>query len=95
MKAIYIGFAGLACSFIYRIPQMYKIIKTKSSKDISPWMLHIQSISYIFYIIYASQIWDIVNIISGSISIAQNFMVFFLYLYFSKTDQKPAQVGEP
>lgn len=79
---IYIGFSGLACSLIYRIPQMYKIYQTKSSKDISPWMLHIQTLSYILYIIYGIMIDDIVYIVSSSLSIFQNLIIFVFYLYF-------------
>jgi MtN3 and saliva related transmembrane protein len=79
MTEIYIGFTGLACSLLYRIPQMYKLYKTKSSKDISPLMINIQNVSYILYIIYGYMISDIVYIVSSAVSIFQNILILILY----------------
>lgn len=80
--SIYIGFSALGFSLLYRIPQIHKIIKNKSSKDISVWMLHLQSISYVLYIAYGVLQKDLVYIISSCLSFVQNvvlYVVYFLY----------------
>lgn len=82
-----IGFAGLACSLVYRIPQLYKIYTTKQASDISPWMIHIQNMSYAFYIWYGILIGDIVYIVSSCVSVLQNTMILIAYYYFLKNEK--------
>lgn len=84
---IYIGFAGLVCSLIYRIPQIYKIFKTKSAKDISLWTVHVQNVSYIFYIVYGFMIKDIVYIVSSFVSVFQNIIIMILYFCFRNKEE--------
>lgn len=84
---IYLGFAGLACSLIYRIPQIYKLYKTESVNDISLWMIHVQNVSYCFYIAYGFLIADLVYIISSFVSVLQNFIILILYCRFRNRKQ--------
>lgn len=81
---IFIGFTGLVCSFLYRIPQIWKCYKTKSVKDISVWMIHIQNVSYVFYVIYGFMISDIVYIVSSFVSIIQNIIILLMCCCFRK-----------
>jgi uncharacterized protein with PQ loop repeat len=79
---LYFGFGGLIFSLLYRIPQIYKMVKTKSVQDISTYVYHVQNISYIFYIIYGFMISDIVYIVSSFVSVGQNIIVLSLYYYY-------------
>lgn len=82
-----IGFSAMACSFLYRIPQMYKIFKTRDVKSLSSSTIHIQNASYVLYILYAIEINDIVNIVSSAISMLQNFIILIMINKYSKTSE--------
>jgi uncharacterized protein with PQ loop repeat len=81
-----IGFSGLALSLVYRLPQLWKMYSTMSVKDISLWMVYIQNLSYIFYIIYGVMISDIVYIVSSIVSLVQNFMIITLYIWYANNN---------
>lgn len=85
---IYIGFSALGFSLFYRIPQIYKLWKNKSSNDISVWMIHLQTISYLLYIAYGILRKDLVYIISSGISIFQNLILYFLYCLYKEKGEK-------
>ncbi len=79
-----IGFSAMICSFLYRIPQMYKIFRTKDVNSLSSSTIHIQNVSYVLYIIYAIEINDIVNIVSSAISMLQNFIMLIMINKYKK-----------
>lgn len=79
---VYIGFSALGFSLFYRIPQIYKLLKNKSSDDISVWMLHLQTISYILYIAYGVLVNDLIYIISSCLSMGQNVILYVLYFMY-------------
>lgn len=85
-----IGFSALFFSLTYRIPQMYHMWCSKSSDNISQWMLHLQSISYVLYITYGILIVDYVYISSSVVSLLQNLIIFIMYLKF-KNQEKVAE----
>lgn len=85
--SVYIGFSALGFSLLYRIPQIYKIIKNKSSNDISIWMLHLQSISYVLYIAYGVLQEDLVYIISSCLSFSQNIILYFVYFLYKRREE--------
>jgi uncharacterized protein with PQ loop repeat len=78
---LFLGFAGLFTGLCYRIPQIYKIHKTKSGKDISIPMIHLQNISYGFYIAYGILANDIVYILSSCVGVFQNLLIIALCYY--------------
>lgn len=88
-----IGFSGLVCSLFYRIPQIYKLYRTKSAKDISTTMVHIQNVSYVFYIVYGWMIGDIVYIVSSILSVVQNIVILGMYRIYTSTQVE--QVEQP
>ena len=83
--ALVIGFMGMAMSFCYRIPQIVKLHRTKGYKDISTWMIHLQNLSYVFYVIYAIMIGDVVNLVSSLVSTAQNLLLLIMIRAYSGT----------
>lgn len=53
-----VGIVSLVSSLLYRFPQIYRTYKTRSAADISIYMLVIQNISYVGYIVYGVLVWD-------------------------------------
>jgi MtN3 and saliva related transmembrane protein len=79
-----IGYSALACSFLYRIPQIIKIYRSKKGEDISAGMIHVQNASYVLYIVYGYIITDLIYIISSITSIAQNLVILYFKYKFEK-----------
>jgi len=79
-----IGIAGMVVGLLYRVPQIYRTYKRKSAIDISVWMIFIQNLSYVFYIIYGVLVWDWIVISSSIISVLQNFIIIWMRFKFAK-----------
>lgn len=72
-------------SLTYRLPQMFKMIRTKKVRDISVKMLNIQSASYLVSIAYGTIENDWVWIVSSSIALFQNIIIYILrWRYLSR-----------
>ena len=81
MKSIY-GWVASAITLIYKLPQIYKIYKTKKSNDISIFSITIQSIGYIFYILHGASVEDYPIILMGSGALFQSIiLIIFYFLY--------------
>jgi uncharacterized protein with PQ loop repeat len=78
-----LGIVATILSQVYRLPQIYKIYQTKTGNDISIFSIFIQTISYIFYILYSVFNWDLIYIISNIISLVENIIVYLLIKYYS------------
>jgi MtN3 and saliva related transmembrane protein len=72
------GWLVTAGTFIYKLPQIYKLYKTKSSNDVSTSSLVIQTIGYVFYIIHGVIIEDNPTITMGGISLLQGTILVVL-----------------
>jgi MtN3 and saliva related transmembrane protein len=81
-----IGIAATVLSIIYRLPQMYKIYKTKKSEDISVWMLLVQNLSYLCYICYGIFKHDWIYISASLLSFMQNIIIYLQMRYYRKKD---------
>src|SRR3990167_418716 len=86
-----IGWSAFTFSLIYRVPQIYKIYKTKSVEDISVWFIHIQNFSYICYVLYGIGRLDTIYIVSSAVSFLQNIFISFLRYYYHKKPQTVQQ----
>jgi uncharacterized protein with PQ loop repeat len=73
-----LGFSGLACSIVYRVPQIVKLYRTRGYKDLSMSTIHAQNLGYFFYLTYAYFIHDVVNIVASIISVNQNILLLVL-----------------
>lgn len=80
-QLIIIGVISTVLSLTYRVPQIYKIYKTKSAKDLSLWMFCIQNLSYVGYIIYAIGLGDWIYFGASVLSLVQNFIILGFYYY--------------
>lgn len=80
--SLIIGYLAAALVIITPIPQLYKIIKTKSSKDISILMYSILLIAQILFTVYGLLKNDFVIIVTNVVSsliIALIIMVSLIY----------------
>ena len=82
-----VGLGALGLSLLYRIPQIYEIYKTESAEDISTWMLIIQNLSYILYIVYGVFVHDWIYIASSVFSFVQNLIIYFMKMYYRRKHQ--------
>jgi uncharacterized protein with PQ loop repeat len=83
----YIGFFANLFSLIYRIPQIYKIYKSKSGGDISDWMLITQNMSYVLWIIHKIELGDSMSLISCIMSLAQNLLIWRMKVYYNSLEK--------
>jgi uncharacterized protein with PQ loop repeat len=72
------GWITTTGTFLYKLPQIYKLYITKSSNDVSSTSLIIQTIGYIFYIIHGFIIDDYPTIVMGCISFLQGIILVIL-----------------
>tara|TARA_B100000700_G_C14707107_1_gene697307 strand:+ start:395 stop:703 length:309 start_codon:yes stop_codon:yes gene_type:complete len=92
-KSIF-GWIASSITLLYKLPQIYKIVKTKSSKDLSMRSIVLQSLGYIFYILHGHTIKDLPILVMGSVALCENTICIFLHLKYrnnkkDETEQKP------
>ncbi len=80
-----VGYTGSFVLSFMALPQIYNIIKTKSSKDISYGMLFLLMIGYILFLVYGILIWSIPIMASISFSIMNASILLFLKYKYDKT----------
>ena len=77
------GWLSVICTFIYKLPQIYKLCKTHETEALSLYSLVIQTLSYVFYIIHGILIMDNPVLFMGIISLIQNSIICILYCIYS------------
>lgn len=89
------GWLATAGTFIYKLPQIYKLYKTKKSDDVSTPSLIIQTTGYVFYIIHGVIIDDHPIIAMGGISFIQGTILVVLdRLYKTLEGEADEAAGE-
>lgn len=94
LVVLIIGSLGIVFSLVYRIPQIYKVYKTRSAKDISVGTIVIQNISYVAYIVYGVLVWDWVYLASSIISFGQNVIIIALRSYYIRRNENAVTISE-
>tara|TARA_B100000073_G_scaffold343975_1_gene349868 strand:- start:897 stop:1172 length:276 start_codon:yes stop_codon:yes gene_type:complete len=83
------GWIATSITFIYKLPQIYKLCKTKSSNDLSITSILIQLLGYIFYALHGLSVNDYPILVMGSVSLLQNITLSVLYFcYKDKIDDE-------
>lgn len=80
--SLIIGYIAASLVIITPIPQLYKIIKTKSSKDISIVMYFLLLVAQILFTIYGVLEKDTVIIVTNVSSIIIISLIIIFSLYF-------------
>ena len=88
MKTSIFGWIATCGTFIYKVPQIYKLYKTKSSNDVSTTSLVIQTTGYVFYIIHGFIIDDYPTIVMGGLSFLQGVILVILCCVYKKNECK-------
>ena len=78
------GYLGLFFAFIYRIPQIVKIYKTKKGENISKKTFILHNFAYIFFILYVvnKSTIDYLLLSYYIIGIIQNLIIVLLKKYY-------------
>ena len=80
---------GTACTLLYKIPQIYKLYNSKTSKGLSLISYSIQTISYLPYVIHGIIINDSPTFAMGAFSFILNIMLCIQITYYHyKYDNK-------
>jgi hypothetical protein len=79
MTRIVIAYLAVIMNSIYQLPQLFKIIKTKSVNDISLIALALLMVNNILWFMHGYFIKDNALIISSMINISLNVMIMCLF----------------
>ena len=82
------GWLSVLCTFIYKLPQIYRLYKTKETEALSIYSLLIQTSSYVFYILHGITINDNPVLFMGIVSLIQNIIICILYFIYSSDKNK-------
>ena len=79
MEKTLFGWIATSFSLVYKLPQIYKLYKTKNSYAISLKAYTIQTISYFFYIIHGVFNSDYPMVVMGISSFIQCLIIIYLW----------------
>lgn len=80
----YLGLFGAFLSSITFVPQVYKAWKTRSTGDLSYWMLFILLMNVSTWLIYGIVKKDLAIMIANSIILALAFLLLYFKISFKK-----------
>ena len=78
------GWAAVALSLVYKLPQMYRLWRAKKIDGLSVTSLIVQTVSYGFYIAHGVVINDLPILWMGIVALAQSILVIGLYFYYKR-----------
>lgn len=78
MTTYLFGWIATILSSVYKLPQIYKLVLTKKSNDISMKSYLIQAFSYALYIIHGFIVDDLPVSVMGIIALIQNCLILGL-----------------
>jgi len=84
MNSLIFGWISAIGTFLYKLPQIYKFYKTKTSLDISLTSYILQTLGYICQIIHGLIINDLPTISLGTGGLFINLIMCFQILYYRK-----------
>lgn len=87
-----LGLSALILSLSYRLPQIYKLYKTKSGGDISKRSIIIQSASYIAWFSYSIMVNDMFYMVANLLSFSQNVIIWIMKYKYIKLTKLPEKI---
>ena len=88
------GWAAMTITFIYKIPQIYKFYKSKTSNGVSLLSYIIQALGYVLYSIHGYIIDDPPVIYMGFTSFCMNMVLCSQYIYYTNNNHKIKPISE-
>jgi uncharacterized protein with PQ loop repeat len=90
----FFGWLGTTCTLLYKLPQIYKLYKSKTSKGVSLISYSMQTISYLPYAIHGIIIDDLPTFAMGAFSFILNVIlciqiIYYHYKYDTIIDEQP------
>lgn len=104
MNTLIFGWISVIGTFLYKLPQIYKFYKTKTSEGVSLTSYILQTIGYIAQILHGIIINDLPTITLGAGALFLNLILCFQQYYYRKnaiigdiatTQQEPPQQELP
>jgi len=80
-KSIF-GWIASSITLIYKLPQIFKLYKTKKSDDLSLFSLLIQCFGYIFYILHGNTLNDLPIVFMGGGALFETSIIIGMYFYY-------------
>lgn len=80
-KSIF-GWIASSITLIYKLPQIFKLYKTKNSDDLSLFSLLIQCLGYIFYILHGNTLNDLPIMFMGGGALFETSIIIGMYFYY-------------
>lgn len=77
-----IGYAAGLCAVIITLPQIYRVIRTKKTKDVSLWTIILLMMTSLLYTIYGILIDSMPLIVMDTISFVLEGVLLSLKIYF-------------
>ena len=87
-KSIF-GWIASSITLIYKLPQIFKLYKTKKSDDLSLFSLLIQCFCYIFYILHGNTLNDLPIMFMGGGALLETAIIVILYFYYKGNITNP------
>tara|TARA_B100001057_G_C22147892_1_gene680823 strand:- start:44 stop:337 length:294 start_codon:yes stop_codon:yes gene_type:complete len=82
MQKSLFGWIASSITLIYKLPQIFKLYKTKKSDDLSLFSLLIQCFGYIFYILHGNILNDLPIMFMGGGALLETSIIVILYFYY-------------
>ncbi len=82
MQKSLFGWIASSITLVYKLPQIYKLYKTKKSDDLSLFSLLIQCFGYIFYILHGDTLNDLPIMFMGGGALFETSLIIGMYFYY-------------
>jgi uncharacterized protein with PQ loop repeat len=83
-RTSFFGWLGMVTTLLYKLPQIYKLYKDKTSKGVSLISYSIQTISYLPYAIHGIMIDDLPTFSIGAFSFILNVILCMQIIFYHK-----------
>jgi uncharacterized protein with PQ loop repeat len=80
----FFGWLGMVATLLYKLPQVYKLYKGKTSKGVSLISYSMQTISYLPYAIHGIMIDDLPTFAMGAFSFVLNVILCMQIAFYNK-----------
>ena len=82
LKTSFFGWLAASWTILYKLPQIYKLCKSKTSKGLSLASYFMQTISYLPYAIHGIIISDTPTFVMGIVSFFLNLLLCIQIIYY-------------
>lgn len=81
-----IGYAGAVCNAISFVPQLLRVVKLRSARDISYSMFLIFAIGSGLWLAYGASVKSLPVMLANATTLLLSFTIFLMKLYYDRPD---------